>query len=162
VLDDYSRYTRSVAWKLTPSMGATDVQATLEAGLAKAKRAKVRVRHRPWLLSDNGSCYLPGELRTYLADRQLEHVRCAPFHPMTQGKIECYHLSMKNVVELQVYRYPSDLENAIARFIHFCNDERYHEALDNVTPADVYFGRADRILKARDQFKARTLASASP
>ena len=78
---------------------------------------------------------------------------------MTQGKIERYHLSLKNVVELELYRLPSDLEKAVANFIHFYNEERYHESLDNVAPADVYFGRAERILKERDQIKQRTLAA---
>ena len=157
VLDDFSRYI--LAWKLTPTMGATDVQDTLECALAKARLEKVRVQHRPRLLSDNGPCYLSNELRTYLTEKQLDHIRCAPFHPMTQGKIERYHLSMKNVVELEVYRFPSDLEKAIAGFIQHYNEARYHESLDNVTPADVYFGRAERILKERDQIKQRTLAA---
>ena len=61
------------------------------------------------------------------------------------------------MVELELYRLPSDLEKAVAGFIHFYNEERYHESLDNVTPADVYFGRAERILKERDQIKQRTL-----
>ena len=157
VLDDFSRYI--LAWKLTPTMATTDVQDTLEQALAKAKLEKVRVHHRPRLLSDNGPAYLSSEFRAYLADQQLEHIRCAPFHPMTQGKIERYHLSLKNVVELELYRYPNDLEKAIARFIHYYNEARYHEALDNVTPADVYFGQAERILKERDQIKQRTLAA---
>jgi putative transposase len=133
VLDDFSRYV--LARKLTPTMGATDVQDTLECAVATTKLAKVRIQHRPRLLSDNGPCYLSGKLRTYLAEQQLEHIRCAPFHPMTQGKLERYQLSMNNVVELEVYRFPSDLEKAIAGFIQHYNDERYHESLDNVTAA---------------------------
>jgi putative transposase len=66
---------------------------------------------------------------------------------------------MKNVVELEVYRFPSELEKAIAGFIQHYNQQRYHESLDNVTPADVYFGRAERILKERDQIKHRTLTA---
>jgi putative transposase len=128
VLDAFSRYTRSVAWKLTPTMGATNVQNTLECALASAQLDKVRIQHRPRLLSDNGPCYMSGELRAYLADQQLERIRCD--YLMTQGKIECYHLSLKNVVELDVYRFPNDLENALGRFIRYYNDERYHEAFD--------------------------------
>jgi transposase InsO family protein len=140
-------------------MAAMDVQDTLELVLAKAGLEKVRVQHRPRLLSDNGPVYLSGELRTYLTDKQLDHTRCAPFHPMTQGKLERYHLTLKNVVELELYRFPSDLEKAIAGFIQHYNEERYHESLDNVTPADVYFGRAERVLKERDQIKTRPLSN---
>jgi len=95
VLDDHSRYI--LAWKLTPTMSATDVQDTLEKALAKAKLDRVRVRHRPRLLSDNGPCYVSGELRRFLEAQHMEHSRGAPYHPMTQGKIERYHRSMTTV-----------------------------------------------------------------
>jgi len=84
VLDDYSRYI--LAWKLSATMAATDVQDILEPALARARLDRVRVRHRPRLLSDNGPCYVSGELRRFLESRQIEHTRGAPYHPMTQGK----------------------------------------------------------------------------
>ena len=109
------------------------------------------------MLSDNGPCYLSAELREFLKQRQMEHTRCAPYHPMTQGKIERYHRSLKNLVNLQVYYFPGDLEREIARFVEFYNHQRYHEALDNLTPADVYFGRKKEVLDKRDEIKLRTL-----
>ena len=60
---------------------------------------------------------------------------------MTQGKIERYHRSMKNVVKLEKHYSPWELERAVARFVDDYNHRRLHEALDNVTPADVYAGR---------------------
>ena len=36
---------------------------------------------------------------------------------MTQGKIERYHRSMKNVVKLEKYYSPWALERAVARFV---------------------------------------------
>lgn len=155
ILDDYSRYI--LAWKLTPTMAATDVQETLEIALAKAKLDRVRVRHRPRLLSDNGPCYVSGELRKFLEQKQMEHTRGAPYHPMTQGKIERYHRSMKNLVLLQNYAFPWALEQEIARFVDYYNHQRYHESLDNVTPADVYFGRAKEVLTRREEIKRQTL-----
>lgn len=117
VLDDYSRY--SLAWKLTPTMAAPDVQETLELALARARFDRVRVRHRPRLLSDNGPCYVSRELRRFLESRQIEHTRGAPYHPMTQGKIERYHRSMKNLVQLQNYAYPWELEREISSFVDY-------------------------------------------
>ena len=76
---------------------------------------------------------------------------------MTQGKIERYHRSMKNLVQLQNYAYPWDPEREIARFVDYYNYQRYHESLDNVTPTDVYFGRAAEVRSRRDQIKRRTL-----
>ena len=155
VLDDFSRYI--IAWKLTTGMSASDVQETLLMALASTGLDQALVQHRPRLLSDNGSCYLSGELRDFLQDRQMEHTRSAPYHPMTQGKIERYHRSMKNIVNLQNYFLPSQLETQIASFVNYYNHQRYHESLDNLTPADVYFGRAKEVLTKRDRIKKQTL-----
>ena len=155
VLDDFSRYI--IAWKLTPTMSTTDVQETLLMALASTGLDQALVEHRPRLLSDNGSCYLSGELRDFLQRRHMEHTRSAPYHPMTQGKIERYHRSMKNIVNLQNYFLPTDLEVEIASFVNYYNHQRYHESLDNLTPADVYFGRAKEVLTKRDQIKNQTL-----
>ena len=76
---------------------------------------------------------------------------------MTQGKIERYHRSMKNVVKLENSYSPWELERAIARFVDDYNHRRLHEALDNVTPADAYEGRRVAILTRRAQIKRRTL-----
>jgi putative transposase len=76
---------------------------------------------------------------------------------MTQGKIEHYHRSMKNVVKLDVYYSPWELERAITRFVEHYNDRRLHEALQNLTPADVYEGRQGTILDRRARIKRETL-----
>jgi len=78
---------------------------------------------------------------------------------MTQGKIERYHRSIKNVINLQNYYFPNDLVEEIGKFVDYYNHQRVHEALDNVTPADVYFGRRREILTERAIIKRRTLAS---
>ena len=156
VLDDYARYI--IAWMLRTSMQAVDVMETLDLARAKTGIDQVRVVHRPRLLSDNGPCYVSGELADYLETHKIAHTRGAPYHPMTQGKIERYHRSMKNVVKLEKYYSPWELERAIARFVDDYNHRRLHEALDNVTPADVYEGRRPVILARRAQIKRRTLA----
>jgi putative transposase len=155
VLDDFSRYI--VAWKLTPTMGATDVTETLDRALAVTGVDQVRVKHRPRLLSDNGPAYLSGELRDYLSERGMTHTRGAPYHPQTQGKIERYHRTMKNVVKLRHYYFPWELEAALRDFVAYYNNERYHESLDNVTPADVYFGRHYEVLSKRAKIKRKTM-----
>lgn len=155
VLDDYSRYI--LAWKLSTTMGEKDVEDTLELALKVSGLEKARVRHRPRLLSDNGPAYLSNDLKKFLKTKNMQHIRGAPYHPMTQGKIERFHRSMKNIVKLQNYYFPSGLEQAISEFMVFYNHERFHESLDNLTPADVYFGRKEEVLSRREKIKEQTL-----
>ncbi len=155
VMDDYSRYI--VAWKLRPTMSASDVMETLDDAVALTGVHSVEVRHRPRLLSDNGPAYLSKDLRDYLAEHGLTHTRGRPYHPQTQGKIERYHRSMKNVVKLEHYHFPWQLEAAVREFVAYYNNKRYHESLDNVTPSDVYYGRHQEVLSERSRIKQRTM-----
>ena len=155
ILDDYSRYV--IAWKLYKTMAATDVKDLLEEAIMKTGIERIAVKHRPRLLSDNGSAYVSKELKTYLGKKGMAQTHGAPYHPMTQGKIERYHRSMKNEINLIKYYSTEELEREIDRFIDYYNNERYHESLDNVTPSDVYHGRREEILTRRGKIKQRTL-----
>ena len=155
VLDDYSRYI--VSWRLTTSMTAKDVTATLDDALAATGLEQMTVRHRPRLLSDNGPCYISKDLGEYLDKKEMDHTRGAPYHPQTQGKIERYHRTMKNVVKLQNYYKPETLRKEIGKFVEYYNNGRVHESLKNVTPADVYHGRHHEIQTARQLLKMQTL-----
>jgi len=84
-------------------------------------------------------------------------VRGKPNHPQTQGKIERYHRSMKNLIRLENYYSPEQLEAEIAAFVEYYNNRRYHESLNNLTPADAYFGRGDEILRKREKIKQQTM-----
>jgi putative transposase len=156
VLDDYSRYI--LGWKLSTTMGEKDVEETLNQALAFTGLTQASVRHRPRLLSDNGPAYLSKDLKVYLKRKNIDHIRGAPYHPMTQGKIERWHRSMKNVVNLQNYFAPSELSAEIANFVAFYNHERYHESLNNLTPTDVYYGKEKEVLSKRNEIKKRTMA----
>jgi putative transposase len=126
-------------------MAARDVTETLEMALAASGCDQARVRHRPRLLSDNGPSYVAGELAEWLAGRGMDHVRGAPCHPQTKGKIERWHQTLKNRILLENYYLPGDLEAQIDAFVEHYNHQRYHESLQNLTPADVYFGRGQTI-----------------
>jgi transposase InsO family protein len=155
VLDDFSRYI--VAWKLCSTMKADDVKDTLDLALVASGLDKITVAHRPRLLSDNGASYVAGDLAEWLETKKMEHVRGAPYHPQTQGKIERWHQTLKNRVLLDNYYLPGELKRQVAAFVEHYNHARYHESLDNLTPADVYHGRANAILAERDRIKHRTI-----
>jgi putative transposase len=155
VLDDYSRYI--IAWKLCATMRAADVTDTLDMALLASGCDQAHVRHKPRLLSDNGPSYIAGELADYIEAQRMSHVRGAPMHPQTQGKIERWHKIRKNRILLENYFLPGDLEAQIGAFVEHYNHRRYHESLDNVTPADAYFGRAEAIIKQRERIKRQTI-----
>ena len=111
VLDDYSRYI--IAWKLCTTMKASDVTDTLELALQASGCDQVSVVHKPRLLSDNGASYISGDLAEWLEDKGMDHVRGAPYHPQTQGKIERWHQTLKNRILLDNYFYPADLNAQI-------------------------------------------------
>ena len=155
VLDDFSRYI--IAWKLCTTMKAEDVTATLEMALDASGLDKAKVLHRPRLLSDNGSSYVSDDLAKWMERHDMAHVRGAPYHPMTQGKIERWHQTLKNRILLENYYLPGDLQAQIEAFVADYNHRRYHESINNLTPADVYFGRGQTILLQRERIKRQTI-----
>jgi len=156
ILDDFSRYV--IAWKLCTTMKTSDVTETLELALQASGCDQADVTHKPRLLSDNGSSYISGDLADWLSDNEMSHVRGAPYHPQTQGKIERWHQTLKNRILLENYFLPGDLEKQIEAFVDHYNHQRYHESLKNLTPADVYFGRGQSILAKRERIKQKTIA----
>src|SRR4051812_14974710 len=111
----------------------------------------------PDRLSDNGPSYISANLAEWLAKQNIGHVRGAPCHPQTQGKIERWHQTLKNRILLENYYLPGDLEAKIDSFVDHYNHRRYHESLRNLTPADVYFGRGQGILLERERIKRTTI-----
>jgi putative transposase len=84
VLDDFSRYI--VAWRLGPTMCASDVTATLDQALAASGLDRIAVTQRPRLLSDNGSSYVADDLATWLEDKDMQHVRGLRIIPRPRGR----------------------------------------------------------------------------
>ena len=157
VLDDFSRYI--VTWRLGPTMWTSDVTATLDQALAASGFDRATVMHRPRLLSDNGASYVASDLAAWLENKGMEHLRGAPYHPQTQGKIERWHQTLKSRILLDNYYLPGDLEQQVHAFVEHYNHVRYHESIDNLTPADVYLGRAEMILAERHRIKQATIAN---
>ncbi len=154
IMDDYSRYI--IHWELCRSMKDVDVERCVEQAL---DQADLLSGQRPKLLSDNGPCYKSSELKSFLDDKGIQHINGAPNHPQTQGKIERYHRSMKNIIKLDNYYIPEELERRLTEFVDYYNNHRYHESLKNLKPADVYFGRDQKILDENQRIKRKTMQS---
>jgi putative transposase len=152
IIDDYSRFI--ITWDLRSQMTSKDVMPSVDKAL---QFTGLKKENAPKLLSDHGSCYISDEIKNFLKEKGIKPINGKPLHPQTQGKIERYHRTMKNVIKLDNYYSPEDLANAIAEFVKYYNYERYHESLRNLTPADVYFGRDKKILKERSKIKEKTI-----
>lgn len=154
VLDDVSRYI--LAWRLSPDMTGESISDVVEDALHFARIGKDK--KKPRLLTDNGSGYVGAVLNDYLDLRGIGHIFASPYHPQTNGKIERYHRTMKEQGGLLVFGSPDEFVRFMMLFVDYYNNERVHEALGNVTPADRYYGRAEAIAKAREDLKRRSIA----
>jgi len=154
VMDDYSR--SILAWKLQVDMTADSLIQVVQVAVDITGMTEVPLEDRTRLLSDNGSGYVSRAFRDYLSLVGIRHVRAAPYHPQTNGKLERYHQSIKQEVNQVPYEAPSDLEVAISGFVDYYDNRRYHKALGNVTPDDVLSGRREGILIRRRGVKAQT------
>ena len=125
----------------------------------KAARTAVSAAPDPSIRRCYGPCYIAGGLADWLSEKNLKHTRGSPSHPQTQGKIERWHQTLKNRILLENYYLPGDLEAQINAFVDHYNHQRYHEAIGNLTPADVYFGRGNTILLERERIKRQTIQS---
>ena len=127
-------------------MSSATVSSLDERSHAAASAPNRTAGHSP---RDRGSVLKPGDL--------VGLTRGASYPPQTQGKIERYRRTMKNVVKLQHGYFPWELEAALRDFVAYYNNERYYESLDNMTPAGVYFGRQYEVLTERPKIKRLTM-----
>jgi len=155
VMDDYSRFI--LGWKLQKDMSANSLIEVVQEAVDATGMTEVPVEDRTRLLSDNGSGYVSRTFREYLRLVGIGHILAAPYHPQTNGKVERYQQSLKRVVNQLPYEFPSQLEQAISDFVDYYNYRRYHKSLDNVTPADVLYGRREEILQRRKEVQLQTV-----
>jgi len=152
VLEDYSRYI--VGRELCKGMRAEDAENTVRKALTHANLPKDNC---PKLLSDNGSSYIASEFKQFLSEEKMLGIHGRPLHPQTQGKIEGYNRSLKNHIKLENYYSTEELERAVEKFVEHYNHHRYHESINNLTPAQVYYNKGAGVLEERKRCKVRTL-----
>lgn len=153
VLDAFSRYV--IHWELRLTMTTDDAKSVI---LAAVRKAGIMPAHGLRLLHDNGSQFVSRPFKRFLRELRIHQVRTAYRHPETNGRLERYHLSLKDATErLERYTSPAAARTAIECFVYEYNTQRPHQALDYVTPASVHFGYADelRALRRRRRQKAK-------
>jgi len=155
VMDDFSRYI--LAWELKRDMTADSLIDVVQQAVDITGMSEVPVKDRTSLLSDNGSGYVSRAFGDYLRLVGIKHILASPFHPPTNGKVERYQQTLKGEINQVPYEMPSELRQAIESFVNYYNNHRYHEALGNVTPDDVYHGRREVIVARKKEAKRRTL-----
>lgn len=147
VLDLYSRYI--IHWELLPTMTTDDAKAVVATAIRKAG---ITPEHHLRLLTDNGTQFVSHAFKRFLKGLKIRHVRTAYRHPETNGRLERYHLTLKDATQrLEDYRSPAVARAAIEQFVYVYNTQRPHQALDYVTPASVHFGYADKLRARRTQ-----------
>lgn len=155
IVDDYSRYlityhlVRDMTGETTSQLVQQAVEATGMLGVPLGQKVR--------LLSDNGSGYISRPFNEYLDTLGIRHIYASRCHPQTCGKIERINRTAKESLRLMIYRDPKQLERALADFRHWYNYRRYHEAIGNLRPADVYHGQATHILERRARLKRKTI-----
>jgi transposase InsO family protein len=155
VLDDFSRFALTDELKLDET--GYSVSDAVEAAIEKSESLGHKLDPKPLLLSDNGSAFIGEVLAAYLGAHGISHIFGRPFHPQTQGKVERFNRTTKSkTVNLIVYCSPDELQAALSEAIRVYNNTP-HTALHNVSPADVYAGRMQKILKKRAALKKLTL-----
>lgn len=155
VLDDFSRYVLTDELKLDET--AYSVSDAMESAIEEAKRLGHRLDPPPRLLTDNGAGFISDVLSGYLGAHGIKHIFGRPFHPQTQGKVERFNRTAKSkTVNLIVYCSPDELQAALRETVREYNHTP-HSSLNNVSPADVYAGRKEEILKRRAELKKLTL-----
>ena len=154
-MDDFSRFI--LAWRLQRDMTSDSFIEVVQDAVDLTGMTEVAMEDRTRLLSDNGPGYVSRSFREYLHLVGIRHILASPYHPQTNGKLERYHQSIKRDVNQIPYDAPANLDAAIADFVSYYNNRRYHKALSNVTPSDVLNGRKEQILERRKEVQTRTI-----
>lgn len=141
--DVYSRF--AIYQELCLTMTGDSIrEATRRAFEATGKKPAA-------IQSDNGSCYISSEYRSFLFKSEIEHRRIHPHCPNENAEIERYHRTVRELVNPQDADDYSTLNELIKERIHYYNYERYHSAIGFITPYEMYTGQAEKIFESRKQ-----------
>ena len=147
IIDDHSRFI--VGWGLFRQQGAEAVLEVLKGAIGQWGAPRE-------ILSDNARQFVAwrGETRfqRVLKQQGIGHVRSAPHHPMTLGKIERFWQTLwREYLCEAVFASFADACQRIDHWISYYNHQRPHQGIDGACPADRFYGLADDVEQALRQ-----------
>jgi transposase InsO family protein len=147
IIDDHSRYIVS---------HGLFRQQTAEAVLEVVRGAIGQWGAPREILSDNGRQFVAWRGKTkfqkVLRRQGVQHVRSAPHHPMTLGKIERFWRTIwEEFLEDAVFASFADASQRIAHWIAYYNHQRPHQGIDGACPADRFYGVSGDVEEALKQ-----------
>jgi len=144
ILDGFSRYI--VHWEIRPHMTESEVEIILQRARERFPGATPRI------ISDNGPQFIARDFKEFIRVSGLTHVRTSPYYPQSNGKLERWHRTVKSTcIRPQTPLSLEDARRIVARFVEDYNTRRLHSAIGYVTPKDKLEGRAEAILKRREE-----------
>jgi putative transposase len=161
VLDDFSRYVVGHALADSPSSAV----ATQTMKLSIARHGKPEA-----VRTDRGGAFVAftkeGDFGRYLEAELIDHIVGRPYSPRGGGKVEsCVGTLRRELWDLFHFPDRTEAEQRLARFFDDYNERRAHMGIDGLTPADRFFGRADRVLATVDALSRKrqgTLSRMAP
>lgn len=143
IIDGYSRYI--VHHELRTAMTELDIEIVLQRAVEKYPNEK------PRLITDNGSQYLSKDFGLFLKESGLKHIRTSPSYPQSNGKIERFHRTLEEeCLRTSSFFSIEDAQKQISEYVDEYNNNRLHSALFYLRPFDFINGKADELLKERE------------
>jgi transposase InsO family protein len=147
IVDDHSRYI--VGWGLFRQQKADAVLEVLKGAIGQWGAPRE-------VLSDNGRQFVAwrgkSRFQKVLRQQGVQHVRSAPHHPMTLGKIERFWQTIwREFLEEAVFASFADACSRLEHWIHYYNHQRPHQGIDGACPADRFYGIAEDVEEAVKQ-----------
>jgi len=147
IIDDHSRYI--TGWGLFRQQSADAVLEVTKGAIGQWGAPRE-------ILSDNGRQFVAWRGRTrfqkVLKQQGIDHVRSAPHHPMTLGKIERFWQTMwQEFLSEAVFASFADACQRMDHWIHYYNHQRPHQGIEGACPADRFYGMSEDVEEALRQ-----------
>jgi transposase InsO family protein len=144
IVDDHSRFL--VGWGLYRQQTADAVLEVLKGAIGQWGAPRE-------ILSDNGRQFVAwrGETRfqRVLKRQGIQHVRSAPHHPMTLGKIERFWQTLwREYLSEAVFASYADACRRLDHWIQYYNHQRPHQGIGGACPADRFYGMEGDVAEA--------------